>query len=99
MALLEEHGVIPETKLYLKDALSKEELINLSTLLGGDIRTCMRKGEDVYKELDLGNENLGEDQLIDAIIANPILLERPIVVVDGKAAAIGRPPEAVLAIL
>lgn len=58
----------------------------------------MRHKEDLYKELNLADESLTEDQLIDAMINNPKLIERPIVV-KGKKARIGRPPEQVLEIL
>lgn len=57
----------------------------------------MRKGEKVYKDLDIANGELDEDSLINTVVDNPILLERPVVVHDGRA-AIGRPPEAVLSL-
>ncbi len=57
----------------------------------------MRKGQDIYKELNLADEN-DEARLIDAMFHHPILIERP-VVINGDKAALGRPPEAVLAIL
>jgi arsenate reductase len=58
----------------------------------------MRKNEAIYKEKDLTNEDLTEEELIDVMVKNPILIERPIVLANGKA-AIGRPPENVLKIL
>ena len=58
----------------------------------------MRKSEQVYKDLDLGNENKTEEDLVIAMTQNPILIERPIVL-SGEKAAIGRPPESVLNIL
>ncbi len=58
----------------------------------------MRKGQSEYKELGLDNEQLSEAELIAAMIKTPILIERPIVLANGKA-AIGRPPESVLDIL
>ena len=58
----------------------------------------MRKKEALYQELGLADDRLSEDDLVDALAANPVLIERPIVV-SGDKAAIGRPPEAVLAIL
>ena len=61
-------------------------------------RELLRKGEAVYRELDLSNPTLDDDALIAAMVAHPILIERPIVVANGKA-VIGRPPEAVLAII
>jgi arsenate reductase len=61
-------------------------------------RDLMRKGEDVYKTLGLDNEKLTDEKLIAAMVENPILIERPIVV-SGAKARIGRPPESVLEIL
>ena len=61
-------------------------------------RDLMRKKEKPYAELNLGDESMSRDALVDAILANPILMERPVVVKDGKY-AIGRPPENVLEIL
>lgn len=68
------------------------------TLLGLAPRDLMRKGEAVYKELNLADDSLSTEQLISAMLENPILIERPIVLANGKA-AIGRPPESVLDIL
>ena len=67
-------------------------------MLGCDPRSLMRKGESEYKELSLNDENLSDDKLIEAMLKNPILIERPIVVTKNKA-AIGRPPENILEIL
>ena len=58
----------------------------------------MRKSEQIYKNLDLGNENKTAEDLLNAMAQNPILIERPIVL-SGEKAAIGRPPESVLNIL
>jgi arsenate reductase len=58
----------------------------------------MRKSEQIYKDLDLGNENKTAEDLVNAMAQNPILIERPIVL-SGEKAAIGRPPESVLNIL
>jgi arsenate reductase len=63
-----------------------------------DPRGLMRSAEAPFSELGLDNPSLGDDELIAAMIANPILIERPIVVA-GKRAAIGRPPEDILNIL
>ncbi|PHR91313.1 MAG: arsenate reductase (glutaredoxin) [Robiginitomaculum sp.] len=97
LALLEENGHAPEIITYLTDAPSASEIENLLTMLGmGSARELMRTGESVYKELDLKNVD-DEAALIRAMVENPKLIERPIVVKDGKA-AIGRPPESVLAL-
>ena len=58
----------------------------------------MRTKEGAYGANGLADEGLEESQLIDAMVANPILIERPIVLANGKA-AVGRPPETVLEIL
>jgi len=75
------------------------DLKSILTALNAKPLDVMRKGEVAFKDLDLGAENISDGELIAAIIANPILLERPIVVVDNEKAAIGRPPENVLTIL
>ena len=66
--------------------------------LGYEPRQLMRKSEQIYKDLDLGNENKTTEDLVIAMAQNPILIERPIVL-SGEKAAIGRPPESVLNIL
>ena len=91
-------GVELEVIQYLKDVPSKEELSSVLRLLALSPRELMRKGEKIYKELNLANADLSDDQLVAAMIENPILIERPIVITNGKA-AIGRPPESVLEIL
>ena len=97
LALLEENGVTPNIVEYLKDAPSADELKSILKKLGLSPREIMRKGEDTYKQLKLADET-SDDALIKAMAENPILIERPIVV-KGNKAAIGRPPENVLAIL
>ncbi|MGG5839958.1 arsenate reductase (glutaredoxin) [Huaxiibacter chinensis] len=99
LSLLKSNGVDPEVILYLDtppDARTIREL--LSQLGMGSARELMRKKEDVYKNLNLGDSRLTEDELIKAMIENPKLIERPIVVANGKA-RIGRPPEDVLELL
>jgi arsenate reductase len=66
--------------------------------LGLTARQLMRKGEAEYREQGLADESLTEEELIDAMVATPRLIERPIVLANGRA-AIGRPPESVLDIL
>ena len=83
---------------YLKSPLDINEISNLLKKLGYTARDLLRKGEDVYKNENLSDESLSEDFLIDMMLKNPILIERPIVVSNGKA-VIGRPPEKVLEIL
>lgn len=96
LALLEGREV--EVVNYLDTPPDAAELKQLLKLLGIPARQLLRSGEDAYKELGLANPALGDDALIGAMVAHPILIERPIVVANGKA-AIGRPPETVLAIL
>jgi len=96
LALLEGREV--EVVNYLDTPPDAAELKQLLKLLGIPARQLLRSGEDIYRELVLADPSLGDDALIAAMVAHPILIERPIVVANGKA-AIGRPPEAVLAIL
>ena len=98
LALLEERGIEPEVVLYLETPPDREELRSILDRLGIGARQLMRKGEVEYREQGLADESLSEDQLIDAMVAAPRLIERPIVLANGRA-AIGRPPEAVLDIL
>ena len=98
LQLLQEQGVEPDVVEYLKTPPDKKTLEHILDLLGLEPRDLMRKKESEYKENRLDDPNLTREQLIDAMIAHPKLIERPIVIKDGKA-AIGRPPEKVLEIL
>lgn len=98
LALLEQRGEPVEVIHYLDTPPSAAELKTLLTQLGMSARELLRTGEDDYKALGLADPGLDESALIEAMITHPKLIERPIVVAHGKA-AIGRPPEAVLAIL
>ncbi|WP_138380442.1 arsenate reductase (glutaredoxin) [Luteithermobacter gelatinilyticus] len=98
LALLEEKGITPQVVEYLKDVPSVEKLKDILRMLGMAPRDLMRKKEAAYKENGLDDERLDDDTLIRAMTEHPILIERPIVVANGKA-AIGRPPESVLDIL
>jgi len=95
--LLRENGVDPRIVEYLKTPPSADEISAVLGLLGIDARALMRTKEAVYKELNLGGVD-SEAALISAMTKNPTLIERPVVLANGKA-AIGRPPEAVLDIL
>ncbi len=98
LQLLEEKGIQPDIIEYLKVAPTKAELESVLNLLSLGPRELMRKGEAIYKELNLKDTSLNDEQLIAAMLENPILIERPIVLANDKA-AIGRPPESVLDIL
>lgn len=98
LALLEEKGVTPEVVEYLKTPPSKEEMGRILDGLGMEPRDLMRKKEEPYGALNLADGDKSREALIDAMLDNPILMERPVVVKDGKY-ALGRPPENVLEIL
>ncbi|MEM8988521.1 MAG: arsenate reductase (glutaredoxin) [Pseudomonadota bacterium] len=98
LELLKDNGVEPEVKEYLKTPPTATTLRALFKALDVPVRDAMRRKEQAYKELNLDAPEVKEADLIAAIVENPILLERPIVV-HGAKAAIGRPPEAVLEIL
>ena len=98
LALLEDRGLEPLVVDYLKAPPSAVELQAILKKLKMKPRDLIRKGEAVYKELRLDSESLTDEKLIRAMVENPILIERPIVVMGAKA-RIGRPPESVLEIL
>ena len=98
LKLLQERGVEPEVVKYLDTPPGREELVALLAQLGLEPRELMRRKEAVYKELGLDAPALTRDQLIQAMLDHPVLIERPIVVSNGKA-ALGRPPERVLEVL
>ena len=98
LALLEENGVQPTIVEYLKTPPSAGEIVDILAKLNLEPRGLMRTKEAEYKEQGLDNADLTADQLIDAMVATPKLIERPVVLANGKA-AIGRPPEQVLDIL
>jgi arsenate reductase len=98
LSLLRDRGVEPEIVEYLKDPPSEEVLSDLLTRLGLEPRALMRRKEAEYAEMGLGDPTLSREALIAAMVAHPKLIERPIVVKEGKA-ALGRPPQAVLEIL
>jgi len=98
LELLEARGVEPSVIEYLKEPPDDIELRQILDLLGISARELLRTAEAPYKQLGLQNPSLSEDQIIEAILKFPILMERPIVIANGKA-RIGRPPESVLEIL
>lgn len=99
LELVKAKGVEPEVVLYLETPPDAQTLRQLLSMLNmASARELMRQKEDLYRSLNLSNSQLTEDELIQAMVDNPKLIERPIVVAQGKA-RIGRPPEAVLDIL
>lgn len=98
LSLLREQGHEPEIVLYLDTPPTAKALKALLTKLGINARDLLRKGEDAYKELHLGDEKLSEAALIKAMVENPKLIERPIAI-NGDKAVIGRPPENVLQVI
>jgi arsenate reductase (glutaredoxin) len=98
LELLGAKGIKPTIIEYIKIPPTVEKLKEILSQLGIAPRDLMRKKEDTYKELELGNPSLSDKDLIDFMVEHPILIERPIVITNGKA-ALGRPPEQVLDIL
>lgn len=98
LALLEAKGIAPEIVLYLKAPPTAKQLKALLATLNVSARDLLRSKEPEYQELGLADTSLSERALLDAISQHPKLLERPIVLHDGKG-VIGRPPENVLALI
>lgn len=91
MTLLEEKGINADVVKYLESTPTKEQLTEVLKKLNMSAKELLRTGEDVYKELNLKDEN-DEEKLIDIIVENPILIERPIII-KGDIAVIARPIE------
>ena len=98
LELLNDEGIETEIIEYLKTPPSTETLKTILSGLKMKPRELMRKGQDEYKALGLDDESLSDDVLINAMVENPILIERPIVITD-KGIAIGRPIDNVKKIL
>lgn len=98
LQLLRDRGHEPEVVLYLETPPDADQLNAILDALGCPPRELMRTREPEYRQLGLDDPGLSQEALIAAMVANPKLIERPIVLSNGKA-AIGRPPEAVLGIL
>jgi arsenate reductase len=98
LELLRSKGIEPTVIEYLNTPPTVTELEVILTRLGLQPRDLMRKGEAVYKEAGLGDPALDRNALLAAMVEHPVLIERPIVLANERA-AIGRPPENVLAIL
>jgi arsenate reductase len=98
LELLKSENREPEVIEYLNTPPTKQNLESILDMLGMQPRDLMRTHEKEYAEAGLDNPDLSRADLIAAMIEYPCLIERPIVVTDGKA-VIGRPPEKVLEIL
>ncbi|MEE9313613.1 MAG: arsenate reductase (glutaredoxin) [Rhizobiaceae bacterium] len=98
LALLEDAGLNPTIIEYLKSPLSRKELEMLVKKMPTTVRELVRTSGDIYKELGLSDESLTDEQLIDAMIAHPILMQRP-VVETSKGVRMCRPSTTVNEIL
>jgi arsenate reductase len=98
LELLREQGIEPNIIEYLKTPPSRAELTRILNMLGMEPRELMRSKETEYREQGLDNPDLKQKDLVKAMHDTPKIMERPIVVANGKA-ALGRPPEQVLEIL
>ncbi len=98
LQLLKDRQLEPAVVEYLKTPPDAATLRQLLDMLGLPPRELMRRKEKLYKALGLDDPGLSDEALIAAMVANPVLIERPIVVTGGKA-ALGRPPQQVLDIL
>lgn len=99
LELLRSKSIDPEVIEYLQNPPGCEEISHILKLLKISARDLLRKGEVTYKELGLADTAIDDAQLIKHMHKYPILIERPIVVVNNKLAAIGRPPENILEII
>ena len=97
LELLHTKGLEPEIVLYLENSPSKKLLKEILKKLGIKAEQLVRKSEAIFKENYKG-KTLTENQWIEALVKHPKLIERPIVI-NGKKATIGRPPEKVLEII
>jgi len=98
LELLRNRGIEPAIREYLKQPPDKADVESLMDLVDGDARDLIRDGEPEFKQLGRKKAKLSRAEVARAIAAHPVLLQRPIVVA-GKRAAIGRPPEAVLPVV
>lgn len=98
LALIRHAGIEPHVVPYLEQPPTRAELVALLAALGTPVREAMRAKEAIYKERDLDNAKWSDDELIDAMLAHPILINRPIVV-SPRGTRLCRPSEAVLDLL
>ena len=98
LALIRDAGVEPQVIDYLKTPYSREQLAGLLQAMGLRPRDALRTKGDLYVELGLADPSLSDVQLLEAMVANPVLVERPIVV-SPKGTRLCRPKERVLDLL
>jgi arsenate reductase len=98
LKLIEEKGISPEVYLYLEEQPNKVDIQEVLGKLGITPRELLRNSEAAYKENNLKDTSLSDDALLDAMVTEPKLIQRPIVI-NGDQAKLGRPPEQVLDIL
>jgi arsenate reductase len=99
LELLEGSGADLRVRRYLEDPPDEAELDRVLRLLGKEPRELCRLGEDVAKELGLADAHMSREEWVKTMVANPILIERPVVVADDGRAVVGRPPESVQSLL
>lgn len=99
LQLLEENGIDPNIIEYMKEPPDIPTLQKIIKLLGVTVRDLLRTHEQVFKDAGLDDNDLPDDELLEALSQCPTLLQRPIVIIDDDRAAIGRPPENILGIL
>lgn len=99
LQLLQDNQIQPTVIEYLQTPLSKTQVKQVLKLLQLTPREMMRTKETIYKEQKLSDPSKTPDELIQAMVDHPILIERPIVIINNQKAVIGRPPENVLEIL
>lgn len=97
LGILKENGATPTEFRYLETPPSKSDIITALAALAMEAKDIVRKGESVYKSLNLSAESTNEE-ILNALVDNPILIERPIIISGGRA-VIGRPPENVTLLL
>ena len=98
LEILKKNSIDIEVIEYLKFPLDKNQISDLLKKLNLSARELLRRGEEIYRKENLSNKDFADEFLIDAMVKNPILIERPIVTFNNRA-IIGRPPEKVLEII
>ncbi len=98
LQLLKDRGLDPQVIEYLDTPPDAETIRQLLDKLNFSARDLLRKGEQEYRDLGLADDSLGDEQIIQAMVSHPRLIERPIVETE-RGARIGRPPESVLEVL